>query len=146
MDSLGMVLANVERATYRIGIKVSEEAQAKARAFKDTGAFHDNLDYQVSIKPRGVEIAFIARAKHSPFVLGGKVPSYTPIAPLVAWVERKKLAWLDKKGKPMSSKSMAFIISRKHHSKGIEARNVIQEAFDENRVFIYNEIDGALRV
>ena len=28
--------------------------------------------------------------------LPGKVPSWTPIAPLIAWVERKHLSWTDK--------------------------------------------------
>jgi len=46
--------------------------------------------------------------------LPGKVPSWTPIAPLIGWVERKHLSWTDKEtGKALTVAESAYLIRGK---------------------------------
>ena len=54
-----------------------------------------------------------SNVKHEPFVLGGKVPSWTPIAPLIAWVELKHLSWTDKEtGKLLTVAEIAYLVGK----------------------------------
>jgi hypothetical protein len=72
--------------------------------------------------------------------MGGKVASWTPIVPLIAWVERKKLSWCDKKGNKLTAKQMAYMIRNKIKREGIKERNVFQEVLNQELTWIESQI------
>ena len=83
-----------------------------------------------------------SNVKHEPFVLGGKVPSGTPIAPLLAWVERKHLSWTDKEtGKALTVSQIAYLIRGKIKREGIAARNVFAQVVANREQWIYNQLN-----
>lgn len=102
----------------------------------DTGEFYRQLTHNVKHAGNYITLRLWSNAKHSKFVLGGKVPSWTPIAPLKAWVQRKRLSWVDKKGAKMTVDQMAYMIQRKIKKYGIKERNVLAEIFKENEGWI----------
>lgn len=74
--------------------------------------------------------------------LPGKVPSWTPIAPLIAWVERKHLAWTDKEtGKLLTVAEIAFLIGGKIKREGIAARNVFTQVVSNREQWIYQQLN-----
>ena len=85
----------------------------------------------------GMTLRVGSNVKHEPFVLGGKVPSWTPIAPLKSWVERKGLSWTDKKsGKLLTVEQIAHMIQAKIKREGIAARNVFAQVIANGTVDI----------
>lgn len=84
-----------------------------------------------------------SNVKHEPFVLGGKVPSWTPIAPLIAWVERKHLSWTDKKtGLELTIEEIAYLIRGKIKREGIAARNIFAEVLANREQWIYQQLNS----
>jgi hypothetical protein len=82
-----------------------------------------------------------SNVKHEPYVLGGKVPSWTPIAPLISWVERKGLDWTDKNtGESLSVEQMAYMVQSKIKAKGIEGRNIFAEIIENKKDWIYAQL------
>ena len=90
---------------------VEGEARREATAvgIEAGGDFYQAIFNFVSKEPYGLLLVVGSDVPYEPYVLGGKIPSWTPIAPLKAWVERKKLSWLDKAEKPLSIDQMAYI-------------------------------------
>ncbi len=83
-----------------------------------------------------------SNVRHEPFVLGGKVPSWTPIAPLIAWVERKHLSWTDKEaGKLLTVAEIAYLIRGKIKLEGIAARNVFASVISNREQWIYQQLN-----
>ncbi len=74
--------------------------------------------------------------------LPGKVPSWTPIAPLIAWVERKHLSWTDKEtGKALTVAEIAYLIRGKIKREGIAARNVFATVIANREQWIYQQLN-----
>ena len=91
----------------------------------DKGDFYGNTGYLVENSPDAMILRVGSNVKHEPFVLGGKVPSWTPITPLIAWVECKHLSWSDKEtGRLLTVAEIAYLIRGKIKREGIAARNV----------------------
>jgi len=74
--------------------------------------------------------------------LPGKVPSWTPIAPLIAWVERKHLSWTDREtGKALTVAEIAYLIKGKIKREGIAARNVFASVISNREQWIYQQLN-----
>ena len=92
------IYAALESRLHLIGSVIDSESRKEilAQQIYDKGDFYGNTGYLVETSPDAMILRVGSNVKHEPFVLGGKVPSWTPIAPLIAWVERKHLSWTDK--------------------------------------------------
>ncbi len=109
----------------------------------DKGDFYDNIGFLVETKAEGMTLRVGSNIKHEPFVLGGKVPSWTPLEPLKSWVERKHLAWIDRKtGTPLTVTEIAYLIRNKIKREGIKERNVFQMILDKKEEWIYSQLNS----
>lgn len=139
------IYAALERRVHLIGNVIDADAQREIMAQKiyDKGDFYDNAGYLVQTTHDGMILRVGSNVKHEPYVLGGKVPSWTPIAPLIAWVQRKGLAWTDKKtGKQLKIEQMAYMIRGKIRREGIAARNVYETVIKNREAWIYQQLDS----
>ena len=139
------IYAALESRVYLIGSMIDADARREiiAQNIYDKGDFYDNAGYLVENQPGALVLRVGSNVRHEPFVLGGKVPSWTPIAPLKAWVERKGLAWTDKKsGKLLTIEQMAYIIRGKIKREGIPARNVYETVIKNREAWIYQQLDS----
>jgi len=135
----------LESRVYLIGSMIDADARREILAQKiyDKGDFYDNASYLVENQPGSIVLRVGSNVRHEPYVLGGKVPSWTPIAPLKAWVERKGLAWTDKKsGKLLTIEQMAYMIRGKIRREGIEPRNVYETVIKNRQQWIYEQLDS----
>lgn len=144
-DIYQAIYAALESRVYLIGSMIDADARREIIAQKiyDKGDFYDNAGYLVENQPGALVLRVGSNVRHEPFVLGGKVPSWTPIAPLKAWVERKGLAWTDKKsGKLLTIEQMAYMIRGKIKREGIPARNVYETVIKNREAWIYEQLDS----
>lgn len=108
----------------------------------DRGDFLANLGYQVRPEADGLTLVAGSNVRHEPYVLGGKVPSWTPLAPLIGWVERKNLHWVDRKsGEPLTVEQIARRIQFAIHARGIAPRNVFATVIDNREAWIYQQLN-----
>ena len=93
------IFAAIESRLHLIGSVIDGEARRLIleRDIKAEGDFLANTGYEVDVGSSSIDLIVGSNVPHEPYVLGGKVPSWTPIEPLKAWVERKNLSWVDKK-------------------------------------------------
>lgn len=139
------IYSALERKLHYIGSAIDGAARRAILEEKiyDKGDFYRNAGYLVNSFEDGFTLQVGSRVAHEPFVLGGKVPSWTPIAPLVAWVERKQLHWVDKQsGKALSAEQMAYMIRSKILREGIAARNVYETVLNNKEQWIYQQLDS----
>jgi hypothetical protein len=152
-DSPDELMAEIYRAIYTalesrlhlIGSVIDANARKEilAQNIYDKGDFYGNTGYLVETQPSGMNLRVGSNVKHEPFVLGGKVPSWTPIAPLIAWVERKHLSWTDKEtGKQLTIAEIAYLIRGKIKREGIAARNVFAEVITNREQWIYEQLNS----
>jgi hypothetical protein len=152
-DSTDELMVEIYRAIYTalesrlhlIGSVIDADARKEIldQNIYDKGDFYGNTGYLVETQPSGMILRVGSNVKHEPFVLGGKVPSWTPIAPLIAWVERKHLAWTDKKtGKQLTIAEIAYLIRSKIKREGIAARNVFAEVIAKREQWIYQQFNS----
>ncbi len=144
-DIYQAIYAALESRVYLIGSMIDADARREIIAQKiyDKGDFYDNAGYLVENQPGALRLRVGSNVRHEPFVLGGKVPSWTPIAPLKAWVERKGLAWTDKKsGKLLTIEQMAYMIRGKIKREGIPGRNVYETVIKNREAWIYEQLDS----
>lgn len=118
----------------------------------DKGEFYRKLTHQVISTDKELTLKFWSTAPHAPFVLGGKVPSWTPYAPLKSWVERKVrtsgsfVSKFSDNGKLMPIDSITWLIRSKIRREGIKERNVIMDVIKDELNWIekiINETDLA---
>ncbi len=141
------ILNALESRLHLIGSVITADARRDTLAYQpypiyDKGDFYQALGYVLQRQPDGITLAVGSNVRHEPYVLGGKVPSWTPIAPLKAWVERKHLAWTDKSGAPLSIDQMAHMIQHAIRARGIPARNVHAEVLAKREQWIYSQLDS----
>ncbi|MDD3535171.1 MAG: hypothetical protein PHC50_03380 [Candidatus Cloacimonetes bacterium] len=139
------LLRVLESRVYLIGSVIARDAArlAEKEGIRDLGDYIDSFHYIVSPLPDGFLLHVGSHVHHAPFIEGGKVPSWTPLAPLIAWVERKQLAWTDKKsGKLLSVVQMACLIRAKIKREGIPARDVFKATIDDLDAWITQQIDS----
>ncbi len=138
------IYAALESRLHLIGSVIDAESRKEilAQQIYDKGDFYGNTGYLVETSPDAMILRVGSNVKHEPFVLGGKVPSWTPIAPLIAWVERKHLSWTDKEtGKLLTVAEIAYLIRGKIKREGIAARNVFAEVIANREQWIYQQLN-----
>ncbi len=110
---------------------------------KDKGDFYQNTSYAVSFNSSSIDLVVGSNVPHEQYVLGGKVPSWTPIQPLKDWVARKGLDWVDKKtGKQLTIGQIAYLIRGKIKREGIAERNVFAEVIKNQEKWIFSQLDS----
>jgi hypothetical protein len=139
------IYAALESRLHLIGSVIDAESRKEilAQQIYDKGDFYGNTGYLVETSPSAMILRVGSNVRHEPFVLGGKVPSWTPIAPLIAWVERKHLSWTDKEtGKLLTVAEIAYLIRGKIKREGIAARNVFAEVIANREPWIYQQLNS----
>lgn len=126
-----------------------EERTTNGQAHKyiyDKGDFYRNSGYVVQMGKEPL-LRVGSNVKHEPWVMGGKVPSWTPFDPLKAWVERKGLDWTteDKKtGKirHLDIDEIVSLIQIHHLREGIPARDVFADVMRKREVWINEQLNS----
>jgi hypothetical protein len=139
------IYSALESRLHLIGSVIDAESRKEilAQQIYDKGDFYGNTGYLVETSPDAMILRVGSNVRHEPFVLGGKVPSWTPIAPLIAWVERKHLSWTDKEtGKLLTVAEIAYLIRGKIKREGIAARNVFAEVIANREQWIYQQLNS----
>jgi hypothetical protein len=139
------IYAALESRLHLIGSVIDADARREilAQNIYDKGDFYANAGYLVRSTDTGMLLNVGSDVEHDPYVLGGKVPSWTPIAPLIAWVERKGLSWADKTtGKQLTVLQMAYMIRSKILREGIAPRNVYATIITNREQWIYQQINS----
>lgn len=151
-NTLDEVMVEVYRAIYSalesrlhlIGSVIDAESRKEilAQQIYDKGDFYGNTSYLLQTTDTAMILRVGSNVRHEPFVLGGKVPSWTPISPLIAWVERKHLSWTDKEtGKAQTVAGIAYLIRGKIKREGIAARNVFVSVIANREQWIYQQLN-----
>lgn len=138
------IYAALESRLHLVGSVIDADSRKEilAQQIYDKGDFYGNTGYLVETSPDAMILRVGSNVRHEPFVLGGKVPSWTPIAPLIAWVERKHLSWTDKEtGKLLTVAEIAYLIRGKIKREGIAARNVFAEVIANREQWIYQQLN-----
>jgi hypothetical protein len=115
--------------------------EASSRKIRAKGDFINNMSYEVVETPTALILRLGSKVEHAKYVLGGKVPSWTPLEPLMEWIKVRKIVWWDKNRK-MEDKEIAWLISRKHKREGIEPRNIVQDVIDKREGWIRKELES----
>ena len=139
------IYAALESRLHLIGSVIDADSRKEilTQQIHDKGDFYGNTGYVVETDDSGMTLRVGSNVRHEPFVLGGKVPSWTPIAPLKSWVERKGLSWTDKKsGKLLTVDQIAHMIQAKIKREGIAARNVFAQVIANREQWIYQQLNS----
>jgi len=139
------IYAALESRLHLIGSVIDADSRKEilTQQIYDKGDFYGNTGYVVETNDSGMALRMGSNVKHEPFVLGGKVPSWTPIAPLKSWVERKGLSWTDKKsGKLLTVEQIAHMIQAKIKREGTQARNVFAQVIANREQWIYQQLNS----
>jgi len=153
MDNIENIISEVYRAInaalesklHLIGSVLTGEAKGEIidQDIRDKEDFYRNTEYRVNQFKNGMNLGIGSNVAHEPYVLGGKVPSWTPFAPIKAWVERKGLNWVDKKsGKQLTIDEIAWLIIRKIKRDGIKPRNVFAQVIENREQWIYEQFNN----
>ena len=135
----------LESRLHLIGSVIDADSRKEilTQQIYDKCDFYGNTGYVVETDDSGMTLRVGSNVRHEPFVLGGKVPSWTPIAPLIAWVERKHLSWTDKEtGKLLTVTEIAYLIRGKIKREGIAARNVFASVIANREQWIYQQLNS----
>jgi hypothetical protein len=139
------IYAALESRLHLIGSVIDADSRKEilTQQIYDKGDFYGNTGYVVETDHSGMTLRVGSNVRHEPFVLGGKVPSWTPIAPLKSWVERKGISWTDKKsGKLLTVDQIAHMIQAKIKREGIAARNVFAQVIANREQWIYQQLNS----
>jgi hypothetical protein len=139
------IYAALESRLHLIGSVIDADSRKEilTQQIYDKGDFYGNTGYIVETNDSGMTLRVGSNVRHEPFVLGGKVPSWTPIAPLKSWVERKGISWTDKKsGKLLTVDQIAHMIQAKIKREGIAARNVFAQVIANREQWIYQQLNS----
>jgi hypothetical protein len=135
----------LEGKLHLIGSVIDRDARREIleQQIYDKGDFYTNAGYIVENRADGLSLRVGSNVKHEPYVLGGKEPSWTPIKPLIGWVERKGLSWVDKKsGKQLKVEQMAYMIRSKIKREGIAGRNVYETVIQNQEAWIFEQLNS----
>lgn len=143
-DIWALIYHGIERALHEIG---SELVKAGKRIILDKNIldkrdFYLNTDYNVSGNLNTkMRLQVGSNVAHEQYVLGGKQPSWTPLAPILGWVQRRALSWTDRiTGREMSITQIAWMVIRKIKREGIKARNVFADILKDRKSFIIGRL------
>lgn len=138
------IYAALESRLHLIGSVIDSESRKEilSQQIYDKGDFYGNTGYLLQTTDTEMILRVGSNVKHEPYLLGGKLPSWTPIAPLIAWVERKLLSWTDKEtGKALTVAEIAYLIRGKIKREGIAARNVFASVIANREQWIYQQLN-----
>jgi hypothetical protein len=138
------IYSALESRLHLIGSVIDADSRREilAQQIYDKGDFYGNTGYLLQTTDTAMILRVGSNVKHEHFVLGGKVPSWTPIAPLIAWVERRHLSWTDKEtGKALTVAEIAYLIRGKIKREGIAARNVFAQVIANREQWIYQQLN-----
>ncbi len=138
------IYSALESRLHLIGSVLDAESRKEilSQQIYDKGDFYGNTGYLLQTTDTAMILRVGSNVRHEPCVLGGKVPSWTPIAPLLAWVERKHLSWTDKEtGKALTVAEIAYLIRGKIKREGIAARNVFESVISNREQWIYQQLN-----
>ena len=139
------IYSALESRLHLIGSVIDADSRKEilAQQIYDKGDFYGNTGYLLQTTDSAMILRVGSNVRHEPFVLGGEVPSWTPIAPLIAWVERKHLSWTDKEtGKALTVAEIAYLIRGKIKREGIAARNVFAQVIANREQWIYQQLNS----
>lgn len=139
------IMKSLDVNMNRIGGVLDSDARQLIiqRKMVDRGDFLHATGYEVVRTGNYITLRFGSNVSHAPFVLGGKIPSWTPLAPIKSWVERKGLSWVNNDtGKSMTVDQMAWAIIHNIRKEGIKARNVFEEVFRNREQWIYKTLEA----
>jgi hypothetical protein len=124
-----------DKIAYRI-------SNYKPHAIYDKGDFLNNLKHLVTADGDIITIEVGSSAPHATYVTSGSQYSFKKpvLPPLLAWVKRKRLSWVDKSGKALTALQMAFMIRNKIYRDGIKERNVFDEVLREELDWIKKKL------
>jgi len=145
MDIWNQIYNEIEKALYEIGATVEGDAKRMIldRDIRDKGDFYRNTGYLVSGDlSSSMRLQVGSKVKHEPYVLGGKLPSWTPYAPILGWVQRKGLNWTDKRGRLLEPKQIAWMVIGKIKREGIPARNIFEEILKDRNAYITKRLQN----
>ena len=145
LETYRAIYSALESRLHLIGSVIDADSRKEilAQQIYDKGDFYGNTGYLLQTTDTAMVLRVGSNVKHEPFVLGGKVPSWTPIAPLIAWVERKHLSWTDKEtGKALTVAEIAYLIRGKIKKEGIAARNVFASVIANREQWIYQQLNS----
>ena len=128
----------------KIGLVLQGQMKKEARQQKiwAKGDFVRNMDYEVVQEGNYLGLKLGSNVEHAQYVLGGKIPSWTPIDPIIEWIKTRRIVWYDNNDKKMKPKQMAFLISRKHSRVGIPERNIPAEVIEKRRNWIDKQLNS----
>lgn len=139
------IIAALDSRFHLIGSVIEGEARKEAMRLniKDRGDFIQALGYVVQRESDGLNLIVGSNVPHEPYVLGGKVPSWTPFEPIKGWVERRGLSWTDKEtGRALTVAEMAWMIIHTIRKRGIPARNIFATVIDNREKWIFEQLDN----
>ncbi len=142
-DPWSRIYTEITKALHEIGSTLVKDAKQIIldKEIKDKGDFYRNTAYIVSGSLNTkMKLQYGSNVAHEPYVLGGKEPSWTPLEPIVGWVERKGLSWTDKQGNLLRAEAIAWMIIRKIKREGIAARNIFADIMKDRESFIINRL------
>lgn len=136
------LFAALEGKLHLVGSVVMGDAKEAIieQNIKDQGDFYRNADYRVARIPNALQLTVGSNVAHEPYVLGGKVPSWTPFEPIKSWVERHEGYFEFKSNnKEKEIDSIAWAIIHKIKREGIPGRNVFAEVMKNRKKWIYEQ-------
>lgn len=145
MEIYHAIMAALDSRFHLIGSVIEGEARREAMRLeiRDRGDFIQAMGYLVQRQSDGIGLIVGSNVPHEPYVLGGKVPSWTPFEPIKGWVERKGLAWTDEKsGRAYTVAQMAWMIIHAIRKRGIPARNVFKTVIENRQKWIFEQLDN----
>lgn len=128
----------------KIGVVLHGQMKKEARQqhIWASGDFVRNMDHEVVQEGNYLGLKLGSNVEHAQYVLGGKVPSWTPIEPLIEWIRKRQIVWYDKNDNKMKAKQMAFMISRKHSKVGIPERNIPAQVIEKGKTWIEKQLNS----
>ncbi len=93
-EILRAIYKALESRLHLIGSVIEGEARRLIleRDIKDKGDFFQNTGYAIQFNDASIDLAVGSNVAHEQYVLGGKVPSWTPLEPLRLGLNVK--AWI----------------------------------------------------
>ncbi len=144
-EILRAIYSAIESKLHLIGSVIEGKTRRLIleKGIKDRGDFYQNTSYAVNFNNSSIDLAVGSNVPHEQYVLGGKVPSWTPIQPLKDWVARKGLDWVDKiTGEQLTIENIAYMIRAKIKRQGVPERNVFAEVIHNQEKWIFDQLDS----
>ena len=144
-EILRAIYTAIESKLHLIGSVIEGKARRLIleKGIKDRGDFYQNTSYAIKFNSSSIDLLVGSNVPHEQYVLGGKVPSWTPIEPLKNWVARKGLNWVDKRtGKQLTIEQIAYMIRGKIKREGVPERNVFAEVIQNQEKWIFTQLDS----